>query len=114
MTNPDHSALVGIGSNTGGPESACVSTSIIAAGQGHRLAHRHTHTERKTQMFSHCRIGTLAAPAIAKCQLPAIAEEEVMDTWEASLESYFTGWRDGYAQALDDVDSVIDEQRDGG
>jgi len=37
-----------------------------------------------------------------------------MDTWEASLESYFTGWRDGYAQALDDVDSVIDEQRDGG
>jgi hypothetical protein len=46
--------------------------------------------------------------------LPAIAEEEVMDTWEASLESYFTGWRDGYAQALDDVDSVIDEQRDGG
>jgi hypothetical protein len=68
MTNPDHSALVGIGSNTGGRESACVSTSIIAAGQGHRLAHRHTHTERKTQMFSHCRIGTLAAPAIAKCQ----------------------------------------------
>ena len=67
MTNPDHSALVGIGSNTGGPESACVSTSIIAAGQGHRLAHRHTHTERKTQMFSHCRIGTLAAP-VAKCQ----------------------------------------------
>jgi hypothetical protein len=35
-----------------------------------------------------------------------------MDTWEASLESYFTGWRDAYAQ--DDVDSVIDEQRDGG
>src|SRR6478752_2931958 len=23
-----------------------------------------------------------------------------MDTWEASLESYFTGWRDGYAQAV--------------
>jgi hypothetical protein len=23
-------------------------------------------------------------------------------------------WRDGYAQALDDVDSVIDEQRNGG
>jgi hypothetical protein len=37
-----------------------------------------------------------------------------MDTWEASLQSYFTGWRDGYAQALDDFDSVIDEQRDGG
>ena len=36
-----------------------------------------------------------------------------MDTWEASLESYFTGWRDGYAQALDDVDSVIDEQHCG-
>ena len=35
---PDHSALVGIGSNTGGLESACVSTSSIAAGQGHRLA----------------------------------------------------------------------------
>lgn len=36
-----------------------------------------------------------------------------MDAWAASLESYFTGWRDGYAQALDDVDSVIDGQRDG-
>ena len=69
-------------------------------------------------MFFHCRIGTLAAPRTRQVSvryvLPAIAEEEVMDTWEASLESYFTGWRDGYAQALDDVDSVIDEQRDGG
>ena len=68
ITNPDHSALVGIGSNSGGLESAWVSTSSLAAEQGHRLADRHTHTERKTQMFSHCRIGTLAAPAIAKCQ----------------------------------------------
>ena len=37
-----------------------------------------------------------------------------MDAWEASLESYFAGWHDGYAQALDNVDNVIDEQRDGG
>ena len=37
-----------------------------------------------------------------------------MDPWEASLESYFTGWRDGYAQALEDVEGVIDEHRDGG
>jgi len=47
IINPDHSALVGIGSNSGGLESAWVSTSSLAAEQGHRLADRHTHMERK-------------------------------------------------------------------
>ena len=34
-----------------------------------------------------------------------------MNHFEEVLDSYFTGWRDGCAQALDDVDKVIDEQQ---
>jgi hypothetical protein len=35
-----------------------------------------------------------------------------MDPFEEILDAYFRGWRDGYQQALNDVDVVIDHHTD--
>lgn len=34
-------------------------------------------------------------------------------SFEDVLSGYFRGWKHGYRQALDDVDTVIDEQTEG-
>ena len=33
------------------------------------------------------------------------------ENFEQVLDAYFQGWRDGYGQALDDVEDVLDEVR---
>jgi hypothetical protein len=34
------------------------------------------------------------------------------DHFEDVLAAYFQGWRDGYAQAINDVEHVLDDQTD--
>ena len=32
------------------------------------------------------------------------------DYFEQDLDGYFQGWRDGYAQAINDIEQVLDNQ----
>jgi len=39
-------------------------------------------------------------------------KKKVTDYFQDVFDSYFRGWRDGYAQALNDVKHVLDDQTD--
>jgi len=53
----------------------------------------------------------MTARTSAMSQAPVIRTRTHMtgDYFEQVLNGYFQGWRDGYAQALNDVESVIDD-----